>query len=148
MRVGRQHLIGLAVAGLVLALAAAALAATGSLTYRGCIANDAGDGCTPARHPSLGNNVGMAISTDGGSMYVATVEGTLTRLVRDPVTGSLVAKGCFAEDGRHRCHDIAHDSLNSATAVVMSSDDASVYVTSGEPTNAITRFARSESGRL
>jgi sugar lactone lactonase YvrE len=138
---------GLAVAALALA-AAAALAATGSLTYRGCIANAGADGCEAPRLDSLGNSLGLAISPDGGSMYVAAVNGTLTRLTRDPITGDLSFTGCFADAGRHRCRDVPHDSLDGASGVAISPDGASVYVTTEEPTSAINRFKLTPAGRL
>jgi DNA-binding beta-propeller fold protein YncE len=144
----RWKLVWLAVACLVLTVAGTALAATGYLTYRGCIANDPESGCAAPRHPSLGNNVGLAVSPDGQSVYVAAAEGTVTRLAPDPVTGDLVGKDCLADQGRHGCRDIPHDSLNSATGVAVSPDSASVYVTSAERTNAVTWFARSQTGKL
>lgn len=143
----RRQLIGLAVAIAVLAFAAAALAASGSLTYRGCIANNGADGCAEPASNSLGNNVGLAVSPDGGSVYVAAYDGFLTRLARDPA-GGLTYGTCVADDGRRGCGDIPHDSLDSATGVAVSPDARSVYVTSGQRTNAVTRFKLADTGRL
>jgi DNA-binding beta-propeller fold protein YncE len=143
----RRCLVGLAAATAVLAAAAAALAATGSLTYSGCIANKGEDGCNRARDKALGNGVGMAVSPDGSSVYVVSVEGTLARLTRTGPS-ELTYEDCFADQGRHDCRDIPHDSINSAAGVAISPDGESVYVTSGQRTNAITRFKRGSSGRL
>jgi sugar lactone lactonase YvrE len=142
-----RHLVGAAVATAHLALAATALASTGALTYRGCIANNGADGCEKPGRNSLGNNVGLAISPDGGSLYVAGFDGFLTRLVRDP-TGALTYGDCFADKDLRDCRDIPHDSITSATGVAVSPDGRSLYVTSGQRTNAITRFRRGETGRL
>ncbi len=147
MTVGRRHLVALAVSIAVLAFSAAALASTGSLTYAGCIANNAADGCVAPRQNSLGNNVGLAVGRDGSSVYVAAHDGFLTRLARDP-TGRLTYGTCVADDGRRGCTDIPHDSIDSATGVAASPDGRSVYVTSGQHANAVTRFRLADDGRL
>jgi len=142
-----RNLLGLAVVIALLALAAAAIASTGSLTYKGCIANNGADGCEKPRQNSLGNNVGMAMSPDGTSLYIAAYDGFLTRLVPGP-TGALTYGDCFADKDRRGCRDIPHDSIDSATGVAVSPDGRSVYVTSGQRTNALTRFRRDETGAL
>jgi len=119
----------------------------GALTYSGCIANNGANGCEKPGRNSLGNNVGLAISPDGSSLYVASFDGFLTRLVRDP-TGALMYGDCFADGDRRGCRDIPHDSIDSATGVAVSADGRSLYVTSGQRTNAITRFRRGVTGRL
>ena len=96
----RPRLAALAAAVTVLALPAVALAVGGPLMYRGCIANNDDDGCERPPHNSLGNNVSLATSADGSSVYVAAVEGTLTRLTTD-ITGDLVYDTCFAHESRH-----------------------------------------------
>jgi DNA-binding beta-propeller fold protein YncE len=143
----RRVLIAMTVA-VALALAATALAATGSLTYRGCIANDGADGCRPPERASLGNNAGLAVSPDDNEVYVTGVNGTLTRLTRDQLTGDLSFTDCFADRGRHDCRDVPHDSLDSASGVAVSPDGASVYVTTEEPTSAVNRFKINRFGRL
>src|SRR4051794_41549116 len=80
MKVARRHLLAIATAVALPALAAAALGATGSLTYKGCIANHGNDDCRAPLHDSFGNNVGLAVSPDGTTVYVAAVEGALTEV--------------------------------------------------------------------
>lgn len=143
----RRLVVLFALAG-ALSLAAAAWGAAGSLTYRGCIANAGADGCEAPPRSSFGNNVGLAIGPDGGSVYVAAFNGTLTRLTREVATGDLDFTDCFADAGRHRCRDVPHDSLDGASGVGISPDGRSVYVTSEEPTNAINRFKVNRTGRL
>jgi DNA-binding beta-propeller fold protein YncE len=143
----RAHLLWIASATAVLALTAAAIGSTGSLTYQACIANSGLDGCREPLHNSFGNNVGIAVSPDGDSVYVAAVEGTLTAL-RHGSGGALAYEGCFADGGAHDCRDIPHDSLGSATGVAVSPDGRSVYVTSGQRTNAVTRFKQDTTREL
>jgi DNA-binding beta-propeller fold protein YncE len=147
MRRGRRHLTIAATAATTLALAAAAVGASGSLTYRGCMANGGVDGCRAPAHNSLGNNAGLAVSPDGATVYVATVEGALTEL-RHAAGDGLAYEDCFADGGAHGCRDIPHDSLDAATGVAVSPDGRSVYVTSGQRANAVTRFKRDSHGVL
>jgi len=97
MRPSRRHLLAIATAVALPALAAAALGATGSLTYKGCIANHGNDDCRAPLHDSFGNNVGLAVSPDGATVYVAAVEGTLVAL-RAPLAGA--ARGRRQEEER------------------------------------------------
>jgi DNA-binding beta-propeller fold protein YncE len=143
---GRQ-LLGIATALALLSIAAAALGATGSLTYKGCIANAGIDDCREPLHNSFGNNVGLAVSPDGTTVYVAAVEGSLTEL-KTGARSSLAYVGCFADRGAHDCRDIPHDSLDAATGVAVSPDGRSVYVTSAQRTNAVTRFKQDPDGAL
>jgi DNA-binding beta-propeller fold protein YncE len=147
VRLRGRRLLGIATAGALLAAAAAALGATGSLTYKGCIANAGIDDCRKPLHNSFGNNVGLAVSPDGTTVYVAAVEGTLTEL-SSGAGSSLDYRGCFADRGAHDCRDIPHDSLDAATGVAVSPDGRSVYVTSSQRTNAVTRFKQDPDGAL
>src|SRR4051812_49379744 len=101
MRRARSILVLSLGTGLLL-LAAAALAATGTLTYSGCFANKGKHDCSKPAHNSLGNNVGLAVSPDGASVYVAMVTGSLTRFER-AAGGELTYRDCFAEDRGHGC---------------------------------------------
>ena len=143
----RRRLLGLALVASLPAFAAAAIAATGSLTYSGCLANRGKQGCERPRDNALGNNVGIAVSPDGSQVYVVSVEGTLMRL-SSTRPSQLTYEDCFADRGRHDCRDIPHDSINSAAGVAVSPDGASIYVTSGQRTNAITRFKLGSTGQL
>ena len=143
-----RSIIALALGAALLLLAAAALAATGTLTYSGCFANKGKHDCSRPVHNSLGNNVGLAVSRDGASVYVATVTGSLTRFDR-AAGGELTYRDCFTEDRGHGCGKPRHDSLDHAADVAVSPDGESVYVVAGEGTNAITRFNRNVvSGKL
>jgi DNA-binding beta-propeller fold protein YncE len=147
MSPSRRHLVVVATAIGVLMLTAAAVAATGSLKYGGCMANDGRYDCRTPRHNSFGNNDGLAVSPDGRTVYVASVEGALTEL-RWRAGGGLAFVSCLADAGHRDCRDIPHDSLQGSAGVAVSPDSRSVYVTSGQPTNALTRFKQDSDGRL
>ncbi|MGE5200232.1 MAG: lactonase family protein [Rhodospirillaceae bacterium] len=147
MRPRRRHLLAVATAIALMGSAAVALGATGSLTYEGCIANAGIDDCAEPLHNSFGNNLGLAVSPDGTRVYVAAFEGMLTEL-RSGGGGALAYEGCFADGAAHDCRDIPHDSLDAATGVAVSPDDRSVYVTSAQRTNAVTRFKQRPDGAL
>ena len=111
------------------------------------MANAGIDDCTEPLHNSFGNNLALAVSPDGTTLYVAAFEGMLTELGVGP-GGALTYQGCFAAGGAHDCHDTPHDSLDAATGVAISPDGRSVYVTSAQRTNAVTRFKQDPDGRL
>jgi DNA-binding beta-propeller fold protein YncE len=146
--IGRRRLVAAAAGAGALVLAGVAWAATGSLTYGGCIANAGANGCEAPRLDSMGTNVGLATTPDGRRLYVAAVNGSLTWFERAPATGDLTYADCFADAGRHGCRDLPHDSLDAASGVAVSPDGVSVYVTTEEPTSAINRFKLSDTGRL
>jgi DNA-binding beta-propeller fold protein YncE len=122
-------------------------AANGALTYTGCIANAGANGCGVPTHDSLGAANGVAISSDGKSVYVASVDGdSISRLSR-ATDGTLTYKTCFANGGENGCDDPAHDSLDGAVAVAVSPNGESVYVAS-KGGNSISGFDRATNGSL
>ena len=69
--------------------------AAGDLSFRSC-ASRSGEGCAQA--PSLSRPQSVAVSPDGGSIYVVSVfDGVITQLGRDPA-GALVEHGCVTSD--------------------------------------------------
>jgi len=114
-----------------LAFEGAATAAPDQLTYRGCFANDDGvSGCTALPGAPLSSASGVAVSPDGGSVYVASYGShSITRFARSG--GELTFQACLANDGPAvGCDDLSYDSLNSARDVAVSPDGKSVYVVS------------------
>ena len=69
---GRARYIGLAVAVALLTSAAAALASTGALTPKGCVADPANNPDACAQTASgLDGAISIALSPDGKSLYAA-----------------------------------------------------------------------------
>jgi DNA-binding beta-propeller fold protein YncE len=119
---------------------------TGALTQpagtAGCIAQDDLEGCLTGR--ALTSPEGLAVSHDGGNVYVASaISGALDVLIRDPTDGRLSQRvdgcGCLVTGDATGC--TAARLLAGANAVALSPNDRSVYVTSLLSTS-VTGFAR------
>jgi DNA-binding beta-propeller fold protein YncE len=141
---GRRSVMALLVtAAAWLAFQGVAAAAPDQLTYRGCLANDDGlAGCTALAGAPLGSANGVAVSPDGGSVYVASYGShSITRFARS-VGGELAFGSCLATDGPAvGCDDLPYDSLTSANDVAVSPDGKSVYVVSASSDTLAHFFA-------
>ena len=110
----------------------------------GCV-SDNGSGGTCRDVAALEAPDGVAVSTDGRNVYVASeVSNSLGIFDRDPVTGALTQKpgtaGCISEDGSGgACED--GRGLLTASRVVVSPDGENVYVAS-QLSSAIAIFDR------
>jgi DNA-binding beta-propeller fold protein YncE len=123
---------------------------TGALTQpadaTGCIAaTTADEGCTAGI--ALGAPEGLAVSADGKSVYAATaLSNAVSVFARNPSSGALTqamdGSGCIANGQLTGCATGVQ--LGGANAVIVSPDDADVYVTS-LLSNSITSFTRSTS---
>lgn len=91
----------------------------------------------------------MAVSPDGGSVYVASAgSGSISRFARGGSRGGLTYGGCLADRAAPRCADLPGAPLGGATGVAVSPDGRSVYVASST-SNSLTHLAREEvTGRL
>jgi DNA-binding beta-propeller fold protein YncE len=124
---------------------APSLAATGDLTFAGCIANLGANGCEQPAHDSLREAVAVAVSRDGRSVYVGS-GGAVTWFERRS-SGALVYKGCISHGRTLGCREDGHGSLNYVQDLAVSRDGRSVYAVS-QFGNSITRFARHTNGAL
>ncbi len=113
----------------------------------GCIA-EATSGCAPAI--ALGAPEGMAISSDGARVYVASaLSNAVAVLSRDQSTGALAqasdGSGCIANAPLTGC--VTGGQLSGANAVAVSPSRGDVYVTSLF-SNSVTSFSRSRASGL
>lgn len=114
----------------------------------GCIANVPTSGC--ATGLALAAPEGLAVSTDGTSVYAATaVSNAVVTFARNPKNGTLTqatdGTGCTVATPLDGCTTGVQ--LAGANAVAVSPDDHDVYVTS-LLSDSVTSFTRSSSGRL
>ena len=152
---------------------------TGALHYRRCItgatetAGSVEVACTqipsasPLAYNSGLNPVSLAASTDGKSLYTASLycgpldecygDDAVARFDRNPTTSALAYEGCITGDTRNgpsgsgACAEISsasewayHSGLQFPKSVVLSDDGKSLYV-AGSSDDAIARFDRDPS---
>ena len=106
-------------------------AANGQISYDGCVSNDgSGGSCADAPGSPLTAAEAVAVSPDGGSVYVASAgSGTITHFFAAP-GGQLTYDGCISNDGSGGlCAAASGSPLSGADAVAVSPDGRSVYVT-------------------
>jgi hypothetical protein len=140
--IGRRLLVACVVG--LLAVAASALAAAGSLTPQGCI-HDTGsvaDSCGQSAN-GLNQVDAVAVSPDGKSVYATGFQDkALVRFKRNTTSGALTAQGCIKDNDTslETCAQ-STDGLAAPTAAVVSADGKSVYV-AGFGDAAVVRFKR------
>lgn len=138
---------GTLIALVVLAYAPAGAGAVGELAQKngpaGCLSETVAE-CRGAR--ALLAPVDIVVSPDGGSVYaVTTGSSSVTSFRRDPSSGELSQQpgglGCVAPAGSvYECAVARH--LSSPSAVAISPDGASVYVTDSSAPGGILTFDR------
>jgi DNA-binding beta-propeller fold protein YncE len=125
---------------------------TGALTQpadsTGCIVDAPATGCATAL--GLANPEGIAISGDGTSVYVAAPgSSAVDPFTRNTSTGALTqptdGSGCIVSSPLVGC--TLGLQLGGADAVVVSPNDANVYVTA-LTSNSVTAFSRTSTGQL
>lgn len=113
---------------------------TGALTPQGCIAEGGAGPCATGR--GLQYVYDVMVSPDNKSVYTASLTGAVAVLSRNTTTGALTQAsgpgGCVSEPAMEGC--AAGRGLGSATHVLVSPDNKSVYVASGQA--GIARFSR------
>jgi DNA-binding beta-propeller fold protein YncE len=121
---------------------------TGAITQptgpAGCVSETGAGPCADGR--ALDAPGSVAVSSDGKSVYVASLNNGVARFNRDTTTGALSqpegTAGCINEDGSGPCAD-GHGLAN-PLSVAVSSDGKSVYAVSSSffGDNAVVRFVR------
>ena len=117
-------------------------ASGGEISFHSCIAESGGSGCADPATDSLNGALGVTVTPDGESVYVASAgtDNSITHLSRG-AGGALSFAGCVAEAGASGCVDPPKDALNQARGVAVSSNGKSVYLASGLD-NSISHFTR------
>ena len=116
---------------------------------RGCVRLGRSRSCTPAR--ALARPVSIAVSPDGGSVYVAAAASdALAVFRRNRRTGALRqldgARGCISQRPGGGC--FVGRALNEPTSVAVSPDGTRVYVAGRRFPSGVAVFTRSPDGSL
>jgi sugar lactone lactonase YvrE len=122
-------------------------AAGGQLTYDGCVSNDGSGGlCANAPGTPLGEADSVAVSPDGGTVYVTALADTLSTFAVASPGGQITFSHCISTSGSDgACTDAPGTSLEGITRVAVSPNGASVY-TGAFAGAAITHFFRAGAG--
>jgi DNA-binding beta-propeller fold protein YncE len=116
----------------------------GTLTFAGCVEdNDLPDWGCAAEVPFLDLPLRVAVSPDGGSVYVTN--GSTENVALNHFSSSLSPIGCYAEVASMGCSQL--EPLQAPDGLAVSPDGKHVYVTS-VGRDAIGWFKRAESGAL
>lgn len=118
-------------------------ATTGALTQIGCVSGT-DPACAPAS--GLGGADTIAVSPDGGSVYVGAFTGNAVAVFsRDAASGAITPTGCLAAGGVEGCTPVA--GLAGVEGVTVSPDGANVYA-AGALSNTLVTFTRDATGAL
>jgi DNA-binding beta-propeller fold protein YncE len=103
----------------------------GQISWDGCVSDLASEGCAVVAGNPLVQPIGLAVSPDGRSVYVASSgSNTVSHLFAAP-GGQIIWDGCVSDDGTGGvCADIpgTGSPLSGASGVAVSADGTSVYV--------------------
>jgi DNA-binding beta-propeller fold protein YncE len=111
----------------------------GRISYGGCVSNKAGNDCEDVPFEPLDSPRGVAVSPDGKSVYVASLNSeSVSHFFRAP-QGQVTFDGCVNETGTDNC--AAGAAVEQASDVAVSPDGKSVYAT-GYGADSVVHFTR------
>jgi len=122
---------------------------TGKLAWDGCLNNSGSQSCGDLPGTPLRDPVGVVVSPDGKSVYVASqFSDSIAHFVRGGPDGQITYEGCLANTTSDGCVALPGAPLDGAAAVALSADGKSVYVASRD-SDSIAHFSRNtESGQI
>lgn len=132
-----------------LGVATPAVATPGQIGYDGCLADEATRLCADLPGAPLDGAVGVAVSPDGASVYVAAQDSdAVSQFVRKAAGGRIGLGGCLANGSAPPCRPPPLAPLAGASGVAVSRDGRSVYVVSASTDSIAHFFRRGPKGRL
>jgi DNA-binding beta-propeller fold protein YncE len=111
------------------------------LTFAGCVSDGASKGCARATGSPLAQATGIAVSPDGGDVYVAAQEGNSLVHLRPRRRNELLFAGCLAARRAHRCGRVPAPALRGAYALAIVPAGNVLYVAAARG-RAISAFSR------
>ena len=106
------------------------IAASGQLTFAGCVSNTGAGGCTDVPGTPLDNPQGTAIRPDGSSLYVASSSTGSVSHFTIAAGGQITFAGCVSNTGAGGCTNVPGTPLETPTSIAIRPDGNSLYVTS------------------
>jgi hypothetical protein len=104
---------------------------TGALTFEGCFADSGDFGCRPLTNGTVGLPVDIVVSPDGRDLYTAGRIDSSIAHFRIAGDGTLAFTGCTGPTFGCEPLPSGNQALSEPTAIAISPDGSSVYVTSG-----------------
>lgn len=122
-------------------------AASGALSFGGCVSNQGENACTDVPGTPLDNPLGIAVSPNGGSVYVASLlSDSVTHFDAAPA-GQLTFSDCHSNSGSGSCTGFFVGPLAGAIGVAVAPDASAVFV-SASTADSVSRFTTDAAGDL
>jgi DNA-binding beta-propeller fold protein YncE len=117
--------------------------ADGQIAYDDCMASRPFQTCLDLPLAPLDGAYGVAVSPDGGSVYVASASGSLAHFFVSGPDGKLAYDRCHADTAAQGCIDLLGTPLGGASEVAVGPDGSSVYV-AGTLSQRLAHFLRND----
>jgi DNA-binding beta-propeller fold protein YncE len=132
---------------LILLFAAPASAATGDLSFKGCLAKFVVAPCSAVPSEVLDGGRDVAVSPDGKLIFVADAQDSVVGFKRSLADGSITYASCVDNNSEPGCTHLSPIVLGPPRSLAFSPDGASLYVLT-ETTDVVLRFTVGTGGTL
>lgn len=120
---------------------------TGQLSWVGCVGSTSAQGCTDLPGSPITGAKDLALSADGGSLYVGAGTSNSVARFSTNASGQLSLAACVSSDGGTGCDDPQGQPLHSVAGLGLSPDGGDVYA-AAFLSSAVTRLAAGPGGGL
>ncbi len=122
-------------------------AVSGALSFGGCISNQGENSCTDVPGTPLNDPLGIAVSPDGTSVYVASLLSDSVTHFEAAAGGQLTFSDCHSNSGSGSCTGFFGGPLAGAIGVAVTPDGGAVFV-SASIADSVSRFTTDATGDL